>query len=238
MNKGKIILVVVIVIIAAILLYVGPEKYLNLDFIKSKLDDLTAYREANPLKTALIYSAIYIAAVAASIPGALVLTLLGGAIFGFLAGTAIVLVSATIGATIAFLVARYLFDDLVREKMGDRVARIRESFRKEGALYLFSMRLVPVIPFFAINLLMGLTSIRTATYFVASLVGMAPGTMVFVNAGTQLAQLDSVKGLLSPGLIASFVLLAVFPYIAKWLLGQIRKRAGAGTSMDAENNNG
>ena len=102
----------------------------------------------------MLFSGIYIAATAASIPGALVLTLLGGAIFGFVAGAAIVLVSATIGATLAFLVARYLFDDLVQNKMGERVGKIRESFRKEGALYLFSMRLVPVIPFFAINLLM------------------------------------------------------------------------------------
>jgi len=185
---------------------------------------LVEYREAKPFLTVLIYAGIYISCTAASIPGALVLTLLGGAIFGFAVGSVVVLVSATIGATIAFLVARYLFEDLVANKMGERVSKIRESFKKEGALYLFSMRLVPVIPFFAINLLMGLTSIRTVVFFVASLVGMAPGTMVFVNAGTQLAKLDSVQGLLSPTLIASFVLLAVFPYIAKFTLKAIRKR--------------
>ncbi len=224
MSKGKIILVALILVVAGAIIWLGPEKYLNLEFIKSQLDQLVAYREGNPGTTALMFSAIYIAATAASIPGALVLTLLGGAIFGFVAGTAIVLVSATIGATLAFLVARYLFDDLVQNKMGERVGKIRESFRKEGALYLFSMRLVPVIPFFAINLLMGLTSIRTATFFLASLIGMAPGTMVFINAGTQLAKLDSLKGLLSPALIASFVLLAVFPYIAKYLLKIIKSR--------------
>ncbi len=224
MTKGKIILIAVIVVLAGLLVYLGPEKYLNLEFIKSQLDTLVGYREANPLLAILIYSGIYIACAAASIPGALVLTLLGGAIFGFTIGSVVVLVSATIGATIAFLVARYLFEDLVANKMGERVAKIRESFKKEGALYLFSMRLVPVIPFFAINLLMGLTSIRTVVFFVASLIGMAPGTMVFVNAGTQLAKLDSVKGLLSPALIASFVLLAVFPYIAKFALKAIRKR--------------
>ena len=224
MTKGKIILIAVIVVLAGLLVYLGPEKYLNLEFIKSRLDTLVAYREANPLLTMLVYAGIYIACTAASIPGALVLTLLGGAIFGFAIGSVLVLVSATIGATIAFLVARYLFEDLVANKMGERVARIRESFRKEGALYLFSMRLVPVIPFFAINLLMGLTSIRTGVFFAASLIGMAPGTMVFVNAGTQLAKLDSVQGLLSPTLIASFVLLAVFPYLAKFALKTIRKR--------------
>ena len=226
MSKGKIALIVVIVVIAGIVILVGPEKYLNLEFIKSKLDQLVAYRRSDPVTTALVYSGIYIAITAASIPGALVLTLVGGAIFGFTIGCLIVLVSATIGATIAFLVARFLFDDLVEKKMGDRVARIRESFRKEGAMYLFSMRLVPVIPFFVINLVMGLTSIKTATYFFASLVGMAPGTMVFVNAGTQLGKIDSLHGLLSPALIFSFVLLAVFPYIAKFLLKAIKNRSG------------
>jgi len=224
MTKGKIILIAVIVVLAGLLVYLGPEKYLNLEFIKSQLDTLVDYREANPILAILVYAGIYIACTAASIPGALVLTLLGGAIFGFAIGSFVVLVSATIGATIAFLVARYLFEDLVANKMGERVAKIRESFKKEGALYLFSMRLVPVIPFFAINLLMGLTSIRTVVFFAASLIGMAPGTMVFVNAGTQLAKLDSVQGLLSPTLIASFVLLAVFPYVAKFALKAIRKR--------------
>lgn len=225
MSKGKLILIAIIIVIAALLVYVGPEKYLNLEFIKSKLYQLAAYKAENPVAMALIFASVYIAVTAASIPGALVLTLLGGAIFGFVVGSIIVLISATIGATIAFLVARYLFDDLVQQKMGDKLAKIRENFRKEGALYLFSMRLVPVIPFFAINLLMGLTSIKTVTYFVASFIGMAPGTMVFINAGTQLAKLDSLKGLLSPALIASFVLLAVFPYIAKYLLKFVKSRA-------------
>lgn len=214
----------VLVIIAAILIYIGPEKYLNLDFIKSKLDSLLAYRNEHPIQLSLLYAGIYIAVTAASIPGALILTLGAGAIFGFVWGTVIAVISATIGATIAFLVARYLFDDLVQQKMGERLAKIRENFRKEGALYLFSMRLVPVFPFFAVNLLMGLTSIKTATYSIASLIGMAPGTMVFVNAGTQLAKLDSIKGLLSPGIIISFVLLAIFPYVAKYALGLIRKK--------------
>lgn len=224
MSKGKIAIIAAILVLAGLLVYIGPEKYLNLEYVKSQLSEFKSYRDSNPVLTAVIFSAIYIFVTAASIPGALVLTLVGGAIFGFAVGTGVVLVSATIGATIAFLVARYLFDDLVQKKMGERVAKIRESFQKEGALYLFSMRLVPVIPFFVINLVMGLTSIRTAVFFFASLVGMAPGTMVFVNAGTQLAKLDSVKGLLSPTLIASFVLLAVFPYIAKYLLKIVKAR--------------
>ncbi len=224
MSKGKIILVVAIGLILGILLYIGPEQYLNLEFIKSQLNGFKAYKDAHPFLTALVFSGTYILVTAASIPGALVLTLCCGAIFGFVSGTAIALVSATIGATISFLVARYLFDDLVQKKAGDRVTRIRENFRKEGALYLFSVRLVPVIPFFVINLVMGLTSIKTVTFFWASLIGMAPGTMVFINAGTQLGRLDSIKGLLSPALIGSFLLLAVFPYIAKYLLKMIKGR--------------
>jgi uncharacterized membrane protein YdjX (TVP38/TMEM64 family) len=225
MSKGKLILAGFILVAATCLIYIGPEKYLNLDFVKSKLDQLISYRQENPFTMILLYAGIYIAVTAASIPGALILTLLGGAIFGFMLGTLVVLISATIGATIAFLIARYLFDDLVQNRMGERLVTIRENFRKEGALYLFSLRLVPVIPFFAINLLMGLTSIKTTTYFGASLIGMAPGTMVFVNAGTQLARLDSIKGLLSPAVIGSFLLLAIFPYIARYLLKLIKKKS-------------
>lgn len=225
MNKNKIALIIAIALVVGLIIYFSPEKYLNLEFIKSKLGLLRAYKDANPLLSVLIFSGIYIAVTAASIPGALLLTLSSGAIFGFFMGTAIALVSATIGATIAFWVARYLFDDWVQAKMGERVAGIRENFRQQGALYLFSMRLVPVIPFFAINLLMGLTSIKTLTYFIASLIGMAPGSMVFVNAGTQLARIDSLKGLLSPNLIIAFVLLAAFPYIAKYLLRLLKKNA-------------
>ena len=224
MTKGKIIVLVIIAIMIALLVYLGPDKYLNLEFVKSQLDSLIEYKNQNPLLLALMFSAIYIFVTAASIPGALVLTLTAGAIFGFTLGFIVVIFSATIGATIAFLVARYLFEDLVKAKMGERLSKIRESFKKEGAMYLFSLRLVPIFPFFAVNLLMGLTPIRTIVYMAASFIGMAPGSMVFVNAGTQLAKLDSLDGLLSPALIASFVLLAVFPYIAKYLLKVVKNK--------------
>ena len=223
MSKSKLLLLIFIVAIIATVLYLGPEKYLNLEFVKSKLETILLYREENPITLALIFSLIYVAITAASIPGALVMTLAAGAIFGFVIGTAIVITSATIGATIAFLIARYLFDDFVQQKMGDKITKIRESFKKEGALYLFSMRLVPAFPFVVINLVMGLTSVTTKTYMVASFFGMLPGTMVFINAGTQLSKLDSVSGLLSPSIILSFVLLAVFPYVAKFLLSLIKK---------------
>ena len=226
MSAKKIILVLVILLLAAVLVYLGPEKYLNLQYIKSQLGRIIAYRQAQPVSAALIYVALYVAVTAASIPGALLLTLAAGAIFGFFVGSLIVAVSATTGATIAFLIARYLFDDLVQKKMGERLAKIRGKFREEGALYLFSIRLVPVFPFFVVNLVMGLTSIKTSTYMAASFLGMLVPSMVFVNAGTQLAGLDSVEGLLSPQIIASFLLLAVFPYAARYFLKLLKARRG------------
>lgn len=229
MSKSKILVLTLVAAAIGALLLFGPKEYLSLEYIQSQLGAIETYREANPLKTVLLFSLVYIIATAASFPGALVLTLTAGAIFGFFPGTAVVLVSATIGATIAFLLARFLFGDLVQNKMGERLSRIRENFRKEGAMYLFSMRLVPAFPFFAVNLLMGLTPIKTTTYFIASLIGMAPGTMAFVNAGTQLAKLESLKGLLSPGLIASFVILAIFPYVAKFALKLIKSRFSSST---------
>ena len=227
MPKSKLLVLVIIALAVAAFLIYGPRQYLSLEYVQSQLNEIAEYRDLHPVKSVLIYATIYILVTAASIPGALVLTLTGGAIFGFYLGSLVVVVSATIGATIAFLLARYLLDDMVKNKMSERLVKIRENFHKEGALYLFSMRLVPVIPFFAINLLMGLTSIKTSSYALASLIGMAPGTMAFVNAGTQLAKLDSIKGLLSPALIASFIVLAVFPYVAKFVLKFIRNRQTA-----------
>ena len=234
MSKSKILVLALVVAAVGGFVLFGPRHYLSLDFVQSQLETIRQYRAANPVASLLAYAAIYIVVTASSIPGALVLTLVGGAIFGFVAGSLVVLFSATIGATIAFLLARYLFRDLVESRMGERLGAIQDNFRREGALYLFSMRLVPVFPFFAVNLLMGLTPIRTLTYAVASFIGMAPGSMVFVNAGTQLSRLESVKGLLSPVMIVSFTLLAVFPYIAKYLLKLIRKiRKGGDLTEDA-----
>ncbi len=223
MSKTKVLILFILIGVIGGFVFFGPRHYLSLEFVQSQLDTIREYREDHLLGSLMAYIAIYIVVTATSIPGALVLTLLGGAIFGFVLGTLAALLSATIGATIAFILARYLFRELVEARMGERLSAIQENFRKEGALYLFSMRLVPVFPFFAVNLLMGLTPIRTTTFAVASFIGMAPGSMVFTNAGTQLGRLESVQGLLSPVLIVSFLLLAVFPYIAKFLLKGVRK---------------
>ena len=150
------------------------------------------------------------------------MTLAGGAIFGLISGTVWVSISSTIGATLAFLVSRFFFQDTVRQRFAARLGSIDENFRKDGAYYLFSMRLVPAIPFFLINLAMGLTAIRSSQYIVASWLGMLPATIVYVNAGTQLARLDSLSGILSPSLIFSFLLLAAFPYLARALLNMVQ----------------
>ena len=228
MSTQKILIIAALLLLAVALAYFGSDTYLNFDYLKSQLGVVTAYRQANPVSTALLFAALYVVVTAASIPGAGVLSLVCGAVFGFVLGSVIVLVSATIGATIAFWVARYLFDEWVQRKMGDRLAKIRDKFHQDGALYLFSIRLVPAFPFFVVNLVMGLTSIKTRAYIAASFLGMIAPSMVFVNAGTQLGQLDSPAGLLSPQIIASFLLLALFPYAAKYFIKALNARRARG----------
>jgi uncharacterized membrane protein YdjX (TVP38/TMEM64 family) len=167
---------------------------------------------------------IYIVVTALSLPGAAVMTLAGGGLFGLVTGTIVVSFASTIGATCACVVARYLLRDWVQNKFGDKLKKINDGMEKEGGFYLFSLRLVPIFPFFVINLVMGLTPIRIVTYFWVSQLGMLPGTIVYVNAGKELAQLDSLKGILSPGLLISFALLGLLPIITKKLLGLYRAR--------------
>ena len=171
-----------------------------------------------------VFFAVYVAVTALSFPGAAIMTLAAGAIFGLLAGTVIVSFASSIGATLAFLAARFVLRDSVQARFGARLAEIDKGVQKEGAFYLFTLRLVPLVPFFVINLLMGLTKMKTTTFYWVSQLGMLAGTVVYVNAGTQLAKIDSLRGIVSPGLIGSFVLLGVFPLIAKKILDAIRAR--------------
>ena len=159
-----------------------------------------------------------------SLPGAAIMTLVGGAIFGLLWGTVIVSFASAIGATLAFLASRYLFRDAIQAKFGDKLGAINRGVEKEGAFYLFALRLVPAFPFFVINLVMGLTPMKTWTYYWVSQLGMLAGTIVYVNAGTQIARIESLAGLVSPGLIGSFVLLGVFPLIAKRVVDWLKAR--------------
>jgi pyruvate/2-oxoglutarate dehydrogenase complex dihydrolipoamide dehydrogenase (E3) component/uncharacterized membrane protein YdjX (TVP38/TMEM64 family) len=193
----------------------GLGRYLSLDFIKSQRGALEAWRAANPLLAAFGFFALYVALTGLSLPGATLLTLAAGAIFGLAWGTLIASFAASIGATLAFLSSRLVLRDWVQARFGARLAAVNEGVRKDGALYLFTLRLVPAFPFFLINLAMGLTPIGTGTFYAVSQLGMLLGTAVYVNAGTQLARIDRLSDVATPGLLISFALLGVFPLIAK-----------------------
>ena len=199
-------------------------RYFSLDFFRSQQDAITDYHEANPWRAAFIFFVMYVAVTGLSLPGAAIMTLVAGAIFGLFLGTVLVSFASTIGATLAFLVARFLLRDMVQRKFGDKIRSVNRGVEKDGAFYLFTLRLVPLFPFFVINLVMGLTPIRTAVFFLVSQVGMLAGTIVYVNAGTQLGQIESVSGILSPALIGSFVVLGIFPLIAKKMVELIKAR--------------
>jgi pyruvate/2-oxoglutarate dehydrogenase complex dihydrolipoamide dehydrogenase (E3) component/uncharacterized membrane protein YdjX (TVP38/TMEM64 family) len=189
--------------------------YLTLETLQAKRDEFAALKAHSPgLVTAVAFVA-YVLVAALSLPGALVMTVAMGTLFGLVAGTLLVSFASSLGATLAFLASRFVLRDSVQQRFGDKLKTINENVARDGALYLFTLRMVPVFPFFLINLLMGLTPMRTRTFYWVSQVGMLAGTLVFVNAGTQLAQLHSLSGILSPGLLFSFAMLGVFPILAK-----------------------
>ena len=224
MDKKK--LVIVVVLLAAVAAYFAFDlgRYFSLDYIKGSQAKFAELYAAQPALVIAVFFAIYVAVTAISLPGAAILTLAAGAIFGLLVGTIIVSFASSIGATIAFLAARFIMGETVQKKFGQRMAEINKGVDKEGAFYLFTLRLVPLVPFFVINLLMGLTKMKTLTFYWVSQVGMLLGTLVFVNAGTELAKISSLKGILTPGLIGSFILLGIFPIIAKKIVDAVKGR--------------
>jgi pyruvate/2-oxoglutarate dehydrogenase complex dihydrolipoamide dehydrogenase (E3) component/uncharacterized membrane protein YdjX (TVP38/TMEM64 family) len=197
---------------------------LTLDNLKASRDALQARVQAQPLSTAATFFAIYVAAAALSIPGAVILTLAAGAMFGLGWGLLLVSFASSLGALLAFLVARYLLRDTIQARFGNALAPINEGVRKDGTFYLLTLRLVPVFPFWLINLLMGLTPMGAGRFYAVSQVGMLAGTVVYVNAGTQLAAIQSPGDILSPGLLGSFVLLGLFPLMAKAGVGWLARR--------------
>ncbi|MEA2080643.1 MAG: FAD-dependent oxidoreductase [Pseudomonadota bacterium] len=215
MTKTRILLIIILAAATGIFLSFDLGQYLTLEYFKSQQAAIDNYRQAHLLATALGFFVIYVAVTGLSLPGAALMTLAAGAIFGLGWGTLIVSFASTIGATTAFLFSRWLLRDVVQRRFGDKLKAANRGIEKDGAFYLFTLRLVPVFPFFVINLVMGLTAIRPWTYYWVSQVGMLAVTLVYVNAGTQLAQLESLSGILSPGLIVSFALLGVFPLLAR-----------------------
>ena len=219
-------LLVVAVIVAAIVAFFvfDLSQYLSLHALKAQQHALQAWRGEHPWLLAGAFFVGYVAMAAASLPGAALATIAAGAIFGWVEGIVLASFAASVGATLAFLASRFLFRDVVKRRFGKRVASIDRGLERDGAFYLFTLRLVPALPFFLINLLMGLSALPVRTFYWVSQVGMLAGTVVYVNAGTQLAQLKSASGIFSPALLGSFVLLGVFPWVARGILGGIRHR--------------
>lgn len=222
MAKSKLLLIFVIVALVAAFFALDLGQYLTLDYIKSQQQAFQNFYSSNKELAFGVFAAMYIAVTGLSLPGAAIMTLLAGALFGVVAGTIIVSFASTIGATIAFLIARYILKDMVQKKYGDKLKAINEGFKKEGAFYLFTLRLVPLFPFFLINILMGLLPIRTIVFFLVSQIGMLPGTIVYVFAGTELAKIQSVGDIASANIIIAFTILGIFPLIAKRLVDYIR----------------
>ena len=222
MTRPLIFLLLLLAVVVGI--FMIPEGLTTLDGVRSQLERIETFRAQNAIMVAAVFFVTYVAVTALSLPIAVWLTLAAGALFGFWQGLLLVSFASTIGASIAFLAARYLLRDWVHARFRERLEKIEAGVKRDGAFFLFSLRLLPVLPFFAVNLLMGLTPMRLPTFAWVSQIGMLAGTAVFVNAGTQLAQLESLSGILSPAIIASFAVLAAFPWIARAIMGIIRRR--------------
>ncbi len=218
--------IIVLVIIGAVIAFFAFDlnQYLTLEHIKDNQVKFQQWRDSAPVWVSLSFFALYVLVTALSLPGAAIMTLVAGALFGLGWGLLLVSFASTIGATLAFLISRYLLRDSVQKRFADRLKPINKGIEREGAFYLFSLRLVPIFPFFLINILMGLTPIKTFTYYWVSQLGMLPGTVVYVNAGTQLGKIDTLSGILSPGLLLSFALLGIFPLLAKRATSWLKKK--------------
>ena len=223
-NKKQLLVLLIIGLALVAWFTLDLGQYLQLATVQQRIGDLRDWYAQNPLLAGCLYFCLYVVVTGLSVPGAAVMTLAGGALFGFWYALLLVSFGSSVGATLAFLVSRTLLRDWVQERFGHHLGAINEGFAKDGSFYLFTLRLVPIFPFFLINLLMGLLPIATWRYYWVSQLGMLPATAVYVNAGTQLGQLDSLAGIVSPGLLGSFVLLGIFPLVAKWIVGWLANR--------------
>ncbi|UIJ37273.1 TVP38/TMEM64 family protein [Desulfobaculum bizertense] len=223
MKKGKVFLVLVLAALVASYFVFDLGRFLSLDYIKAQQEAFRGLYAEHAFAVMGGYFVIYVLVTALSVPGAAVMTLLGGALFGFWRGLVLVSFASSLGATLACFASRYVLRDWVQGKLGEKLETINRGVEKEGAFYLFTMRLIPIFPFFAINLLMGLTPMPLLRYYWVSQLGMLPGTMVYVNAGKELGQLSSLAGILSPSLLVSFALLGLFPLLTKKIMGVVQR---------------
>ena len=224
MNLRKLVVAVLLLVCVAAFFVFDLGRFFSLAYLKDSQESFAATYAQRPLLVAAVFFAVYVAVTALSLPGAAIMTLAAGAAFGLVFGTVLVSFASTIGATLAMLAARYMLRDTIQKRFGQRLLDVNKGIEKEGAFYLFTLRLIPVVPFFALNLLMGLSRMKTWTYFWVSQLGMLAGTVAFVNAGTQIAKIDSLKSILSPGLIGSFVLLGLLPMVVKRVLVFFKSR--------------
>ncbi len=233
----KILLVALVLALAAAFFGFGLNRYLTLSFLKESREAFATLYAAHPALVPAAYFGLYVLVAGLSLPGATVLTLAGGALFGFWITLALVSFASTIGATLACALSRYLFREAVTRRLGARLAAIDAGIRREGAFYLFTLRLIPLFPFFVVNLVMGLTALPLRAFYWVSQLGMLPGTAVYVNAGKELGKLDSLSGILSPGLLLSFALLGIFPLAARRAVAAWRARF-AQTGPQGRNSHG
>ena len=216
-------LLAMVITAIALFFWLDLSRFLSLEALQARQQDLAAFVADEQLLAVGGFFLIYVAVTALSIPGAAIMTLAAGAVFGLVVGTILVSFASSIGATLAFLLSRFLLQDYVEQKFAATAEKINGGIDAEGAYYLFSLRLVPLFPFFVINLAMGLTRLRAHTFYWVSQLGMLAGTVVYVNAGTQLGQIQSTGDILSPGLLGSFALLGIFPLLAKKTMELLRR---------------
>ena len=228
MTKQNLIKALTLLAVVLMFAFAYPhiQEYASLSHIKSRQADFMAYYDANRLPVLAGYFLLYVVVTALSLPGAAIMTVLAGALFGLFTGVVLVSFASALGATLAFLVARFLFGDSLQKKYGDKLKKINDGVAREGAFYLFTMRLIPAFPFFLINLLMALTTMPALTFYWVSQIGMLAGTVVFVYAGTELAKINDLKDVLSPTLVAAFVAVGILPLAAKKAVAILRARRG------------
>ena len=222
-KKIKIGLLILIMLTIIAFFFYDIQQFATLDYIKAKQQNIFEYYKQNVFFVLVLFIFLYVLVTALSLPVATFLTLLGGALFGFSTGLIIVSFASTIGATLAFLMARFLAQNYVQKYYKKQLSKINKKFKSEGAFYLFALRLVPVFPFFIINVVMGLMTIKTWTFYWVSQLGMLPGTIVYVYAGTQLAQIETFSDITTPSMLIAFALLGLFPLIAKNFVQFMRK---------------
>lgn len=224
MTRSRWALLAVIAALLAAFFAFDLGRFLSLEQLRASKAAIDGYRDAHPVLASAAFFGVYVGVTALSVPGAVVLTLAAGAIFGVLWGVLLVSFASSLGATLAFLTSRFLLHDAIQQRFGDRLRAINAGVRKDGAFYLFTLRLLPIFPFFIVNLVMGLTPIPARTFYWVSQLGMLPLTAVFVNAGTELAKIDNLKDVVSPTLLASLVLVGLFPLIARKAVEKINAR--------------